>query len=130
VGAGVSIMRSGPSRWLLESMADHLVPTYVIHGDRDYAVPVKTARDAARRARGELVLVHGASHSWLLRDPETMPAIVAELLEGSLGDVIRLAMTVEGLPIDTIEETIADVERVLYVQNARGHELTPPLDFQ
>jgi pimeloyl-ACP methyl ester carboxylesterase len=130
VGAGVSIMRSGPSRWLLESMADHLVPTYIIHGDRDYAVPVKTARDAAKRARGELILVHGASHSWLLRDPETMPAIVAELLEGSLGDVIRLALTIEGLPIDTMEETIADVERTLYTQGALVHDLTPPLEFQ
>jgi pimeloyl-ACP methyl ester carboxylesterase len=130
IGAGVSIMRSGPSRWLLESMADHLVPVYVLHGDRDFAVPVKTARDAARRTRGELIMVHGASHSWLLRDPETMPAIVAELLEGSLGDVIRLALTVEGLPVDLETETIAEVERVLYRQNALIHELTPPLEFE
>ena len=129
IGAGISIMRSGPSRWLLESMADHLVPVYVVHGDRDYAVPVKTAVDAARRTRGELILVHGASHSWLLRDPETMPAIVAELLEGSLGDVIRLALAVAGAPIGT-EETIEDIERCLYAPDALVHELTPPLEFE
>ncbi|HVM53605.1 MAG TPA: alpha/beta hydrolase, partial [Acidimicrobiales bacterium] len=123
VGAAVSILRSGPSRWLLEAMADHLVPTYVIHGDRDYPVPVSTARDAARRTRGELILVHGASHSWLLRDPEAMPAIVAELLEGSLGDVIRLALAVEGAPIGT-EETIEDIERALYTPGALVHALT------
>jgi pimeloyl-ACP methyl ester carboxylesterase len=129
IGAGISIMRSGPSRWLLESMADHLVPTYVIHGDRDFAVPVKTAIDAARRTRGELIIVHGATHSWLLRDPETMPAIVAELLEGSLGDVIRLAEVIEGMPIDG-DDSIAEVERTLYRRNALIHELTPPLEFE
>lgn len=129
IGAGVSIMRSGPTRWLLESMADHLVPTYVIHGDRDFAVPVKTALDAARRARGELIVVHGATHSWLLRDPETMPAIVAELLEGSLGEVIRLAETIEGMPID-VDDSIAEIERTLYTPDALVHELTPPLEFE
>lgn len=129
IGAAVSIMRSGPSRWLLESMADHLVPVYVVHGDRDYAVPVKTAVDAARRTRGELIMVHGASHSWLLRDPETMPAIVAELLESSMGDVIRLALAVAGAPIGT-EETIEEIEACLYEPDAFVHELTPPLDFE
>jgi pimeloyl-ACP methyl ester carboxylesterase len=130
IGAGVSILRSGPSRWLLESMADHLVPVYVVHGDRDFAVPVRTAVDAARRSRGELILVHGATHSWLLRDPETMPAIVAELLEGPLGDVIRLALTVEGLPIDSETETIAEIEETLYRHDALVHHLTPPLEFE
>ena len=129
IGAAISIMRSGPSRWLLEAMGDHLVPVWVIHGDRDYPVPVSTATDAARRTRGELILVHGASHSWLLRDPEAMPAIVAELLEGSLGEVIRLGLTVEGLPVDVETETIADVERVLYQPDALVHALTPPLEF-
>ena len=59
-----------------------------------------------------------------------MPAIVAELLEGSLGDVIRLALTVEGLPVDLETETIADVERVLYEPGALVHDLTPPLEFE
>ena len=128
IGAGVSILRSGASRWLLEAMADHLVPVYVIHGDRDFAVPVKTAVDAAKRTRGELIVVHGATHSWLLRDPETMPAIVAELLESSLGDVIRLALAVEGAPIG-VDDTIEEIERALYHPGALVHSLTPPLEF-
>jgi pimeloyl-ACP methyl ester carboxylesterase len=128
IGAAISIMRSGPSRWLLESMADNLVPVYVIHGDRDYPVPVATARDAARRTRGELILVHGASHSWLLRDPEAMPAIVAELLDTSLGDVIRLALAVAGAPIG-VDDTIEEIERALYQPDALVHRLTPPLEF-
>jgi hypothetical protein len=109
-------------------MADHLVPTWVIHGDRDFAVPVKTAIDAARRSRGELIIVHGATHSWLLRDPETMPAIVAELLDESLGDVIRLALAVEGAPIG-VDDTIEEIERALYRPGALVHSLTPTLDF-
>ncbi|MEA3054847.1 MAG: hypothetical protein QOD30_279 [Actinomycetota bacterium] len=128
IGAGISILRSGPSRWLLESMADHLVPVWGVHGDRDFAVPGKTAIDAAKRSRGELIIVHGATHSWLLRDPETMPAIVAELLDESLGDVIRLALAVEGAPIG-VEDTIEEIERALYRPGALVHSLTPPLEF-
>src|SRR5437763_987337 len=56
IGAGVSILRSGPSRWMLEQLAENLVPVFVIHGDKDAAVPIQTARDAAKRARGELIV--------------------------------------------------------------------------
>jgi hypothetical protein len=91
-------------------------------------VPVKTAIDAAKRSRGELIIVHGATHSWLLRDPETMPAIVAELLDESMGDVIRLALAVEGAPIG-VEDTIEEIERALYEPGALVHGLTPPVEF-
>ena len=127
IGAGVSILRSGPSRWMLEQLAEQLVPVYVIHGDRDLPVPLDTARDAARRARGELIIVHGATHSWPLKDPETMPAIVADLLQDTLGEACRLAVTLEGLPLE--RESIADIERVLYKRKARAFDLTPELRF-
>jgi len=58
----------------------------VIHGDRDFVVPLASARDAARRTGGDLVVVKGAGHSWLLKDPETFPAIVGQLLQGRLGE--------------------------------------------
>jgi hypothetical protein len=58
-----------------------------------------------------------------------MPAIVAELLEGSLGDVIRLAMTIVGAPIGT-DDTIEQIEERLYRPGALVHELTPPLEFE
>ena len=127
LGTGVSILRSGPSRWMLEKLAEDLVPVFVIHGDRDLAVPLQTARDAAERARGELIVVHGATHSWPLKDPETMPAIVAELLTDSLGEACRLAVTLEGLPLEC--ENIEDIESVLYTPDALVLELTPELRF-
>ncbi len=80
VGPAASIIRSASSQDLLEHLESELVPTFVIHGDRDAIVPWCTARDAARRSGGQLVTVHRATHSWLLRDPETLPAIVEDLL--------------------------------------------------
>ena len=128
LGAGVSILRSGPSRWMLERLAEQLVPVFVIHGDRDLAVPLKTARDAALRARGELIVVHGASHAWLLKDPDTMPAIVADLLDDSLGEACRVAVTKEGLPLDV--EDLAEVEAVLCDRWALVAQLTPDARFE
>jgi pimeloyl-ACP methyl ester carboxylesterase len=128
VGAGISIMRSGPSSWMLDRLADQLVHVYVIHGDRDVAVPLATARDAARRAKGELIVVHGATHSWLLKDPETFPAIVGELLADTLGEACRIAVTAEGLPLD--DETIDGIESVLYEEGSLAVELTPALDLE
>jgi hypothetical protein len=61
----------------------------VVHGDLDLGVPLASARDAAARVGGELVVVHKARHSWLLKDPRAFPAIVAELLAGDFG--VRLA---------------------------------------
>ena len=127
VGAGFSILRSGPSRWMLERLAEQLVPVYVIHGDRDFPIPLQTAADAAKRARGELIVVHGATHSWPLKDPETLPAIIAELLQDSLGEACRLAVTLEGLPLDN--DSIADIEKVLCKRGALALALTPELRF-
>lgn len=116
LGAAVSIMRSGPSRWMLERLADERVPVVAVHGDRDLAVPLKTARDTALRSRGELVVVHGATHSWPLKDPETLPAIVTELLADSgLGDAVR---------------SIADPRTECYVPRARVFDLTPPVELE
>jgi hypothetical protein len=91
-------------------------------------VPIQTARDAAKRARGELIVVHNATHSWPLKDPETMPAIVADLLQDSLGEACRVAVTKEGLPLD--KEGIADIEGVLYKRRALVFDLTPELRFE
>jgi hypothetical protein len=68
---------------------------------------VRTGRAAARRAGGELVVVEGASHSWLLKDPEAMPAIVHELMKGRLGTAILRAKGRAGLDTDAAP---ADVE--------------------
>lgn len=128
LGAGVSILRSGPSRWMLERLAEQLIPVFVIHGDKDLAVPVQTAKDAARRARGELIMVHGATHSWPLKDPNTMPGIVSELLEDALGEACRLAVTREGLPLEV--EDLGQIEAVLCRPDALVFDLTPELRFE
>ena len=115
LGAAVSIVRSGPSRWMLERLADERIPVVSIHGDRDLAVPLRSARDAVARSNGELVVVHGATHSWPLKDPETLPAIMVELLaEGRLADAVRAIRT---------------PEKECYVPRAKVFELTPPVDF-
>ncbi|MCU1486063.1 MAG: hypothetical protein JWN67_2809 [Actinomycetia bacterium] len=128
LGAGISIMRSGPSRWMLERLAEQLVPVFVIHGDKDLAVPLQTAKDAAVRARGELIVVHGATHAWPLKDPDTMPAIVADLLDDSLGEACRVAVTKEGLPLDV--EDLGKVEAVLCRKGALVLDLTPEIRFE
>ena len=105
-GPAISIMRSKGSRWMLERLAEDRVPVFAIHGDRDMAVPISTARSAARRSRGELVVVHGGSHSWLLKDPESLPAIMHRLMRGRLGTAVLKAILDGGVdPNGATEET-------------------------
>jgi pimeloyl-ACP methyl ester carboxylesterase len=120
----VSILRSSPSSALLEAVAGHGVSTFVLHGDRDYAVPLSTARSAAHLAHGQLVVIHGASHSWVLKDPETLPGIVYELLGEGLGAAQRRALLHAGLVPG--EATPADVEAAFYDKGALVQRLAPP----
>ena len=123
----VSILRSGGSRWMLDRLRQERVPVFVIHGERDLIVPLHTARDTASRSRGVLVVVKGGGHSWLLKDPETLPAIVAQLLHRELGDAYRGAIAAAGLDPDVA--TTDDVEHELYEPDARVLDLSPPLEF-
>jgi pimeloyl-ACP methyl ester carboxylesterase len=133
LGPAVSILRSRGSRWMLEKLAQERVPVFVVHGDRDVVVPLATGRDAARRSRGELVVVHKASHSWLLKDPEAAPAIAAELLRGTLGRAIVETLARRGVdtagftPGSHLSDDEADaIEAALYPQGALVLDLTPP----
>lgn len=123
LGPGLSIMRSRGSRPILDELAAHDVPTFVITGDRDIVVPPCTARSAAARANGQLVTVKDAGHSWLLTDPETLPAIVSELLEDRLGLAIRRAITGAGAA------SVDELESIFYEDDAPILELTPELEF-
>ena len=96
---------------------------FAIHGDRDFAVPMATAKDAARRTRGDLVVVRGGSHSWLLKDPETMPAIMHALMRGRLGTAVLKAQLERG--VDPVDATDDEVEAALYAPDALVLELTP-----
>jgi pimeloyl-ACP methyl ester carboxylesterase len=123
LGPGVSLVRSSPSRPLLLALAGREVPVVVIHGDRDLVVPYRTARDAARDARGWLVTVHGGTHSWVLKDPGTLPAIAAELLRGPLG--LLRDDVYGGAGLDPATATPADVEDLFIPRGALVRTLAP-----
>jgi pimeloyl-ACP methyl ester carboxylesterase len=123
VGPAASILRTRGSRGILEELAEQHVATFVIHGDADVAVPFCTAESAARRAEGQLVRVRKGSHSWLLKDPETLPAIVAELLDGRLGQAIRDHLDAAGAA------DLAELDSAFYTPDAPILALTPELTF-
>jgi pimeloyl-ACP methyl ester carboxylesterase len=97
LGPGLSAVYAAASAPLLDRIASTGIPVVVVHGDWDLVVPLAAGRDAARRTAGELVVVHGATHSWLLQDPETLPAIVRELLAGDVGAACTRAILDAGL---------------------------------
>ena len=123
LGPMASILRSQSSRWMLDRLREERIPVFAIHGSRDLAVPLATAKDAARRARGDLVVVKGGSHSWLLKDPETMPGIMHQLMRGRLGTAVLKAQLERGL--DPVDATDDDVEAALYAPDALVLDLTP-----
>lgn len=123
VGPMMSILRTRSSRYALNDLHEAGVPVFALHGAWDLAVPHRTAVDAVRRTEGTLVTVDRAGHSWLLRDPETLPAIIAELLATELGDGIRTSLRSAGLRKK--QPTMEDIERVCYEAEARVFFLAP-----
>jgi pimeloyl-ACP methyl ester carboxylesterase len=123
LGPTISLVRSRRSGPMLEVLADERVPVVVIHGDRDLAVPYRTAVDAARQANGTLVTIRGGTHSWVLKDPETLPAIIAELLDGPLARVRAAALGAAGLSPGASFDAIEDA---FLGPHAWVRRLTPP----
>jgi pimeloyl-ACP methyl ester carboxylesterase len=123
LGPMITILRSRSSRYALDELARHDVPVFVLHGSLDLAVPHRTARDTAARTDGVLVTIQNAGHSWILRDPETLPAIVAELLSEELGDGIRRSL--RGAGVRAKYPTLDDVEAVCYRSGAAVLDLAP-----
>jgi pimeloyl-ACP methyl ester carboxylesterase len=124
-GPGISILRSKSSRWMLEKLGKEGVPVVAIHGDRDVVVPLSTARSAAKLSKGMVVVVEGGRHSWLLKDPETLPAILRELFDSPLGrasrqrDYARLGLGPE--------PGLDEIEAAFYDEDAPILALTPEL---
>jgi hypothetical protein len=123
----LSVLRSPGSREMLDDLGRAGVPVIVLHGDHDFVVPLASARDAARRTGGDLVVVRGGTHSWLLKDPEMFPAIMGELLRGRLGDAYEAALVNAGL--DPGAATTAEIEDAFYTPGARVRALTPELVY-
>lgn len=127
LGPAISLIRSEGTADMLEALGDNKVPVVVIHGDRDIAVPYKTAVDAARRAQGTLVTIKGGTHSWVLKDPETLPAVIHQLLDGPLARVRAAAMGAAGLMPGA---TPAQIEDAFLGPHAWVRRLTPPMQFR
>jgi hypothetical protein len=85
-------------------------------------VPIATAQDAAAQAGAHLVEIHGAGHSWVLEDPETLRSLVAELLGDGLGRACRGAMSDAGLDPGSV--SMAEVEQAFYEPDAPLLRLT------
>ncbi|HEY1118350.1 MAG TPA: alpha/beta hydrolase [Acidimicrobiales bacterium] len=112
---------------MLQRLAQEQIPVVAVHGTRDFAVPLQTSKDAARRANGQFVVIEGANHCWPLRDPETLPAIVSDLLHGPFGEAYREAVRDRGLDPDLA--TLDDVEEAFYAAGAPIRAMTPRSDF-
>jgi pimeloyl-ACP methyl ester carboxylesterase len=123
----LSVLRSPPSRDILARLREEGVPVVILHGDRDFVVPLAAARDAARRCGAELVVVKGGTHSWLLKDPETFPSIFGQLLQGRLGQAYEEA--VAGAGLDPGSATTDMIEDALYHPDAPVRALTPELAY-
>lgn len=122
LGPVASILRTRASRTALDKIRDNEVPVFVLHGAWDMAVPHKTGVDTVKRTEGVLVTVRRAGHSWILRDPETLPSIVSGLLSEELGEAIRRGLAKAGLRRK--KPTIEQIEKVCYAENARVFSLT------
>lgn len=125
-GPMISILRSRSSRYALDTLADHRVPVFVLHGDRDIPVPYRTAQETAHRTGGTLVTVEGAGHSWILKDPETLPGIMADLLKGPLGEVCSQGLRRAG--VRRRSPSVEAIEAACYEPDARILSLTPLSD--
>jgi pimeloyl-ACP methyl ester carboxylesterase len=78
-------MRAQGSIETLRSLGDAGVPVVVLQGDRDLTIWYPNARQAAEAAGGTLVRIEKGLHSWLLEDADSLPAVIASLLDGVLG---------------------------------------------
>ncbi|CAN5889115.1 alpha/beta hydrolase [soil metagenome] len=126
-GPGVSILRSRSSKWMLQKLRRAGVPVVAIHGDRDIVVPLSTARSAAQLAGGLVVVVEGGTHSWLLKDPETLPAILREMFEHPQALAARARDFAElGLAPDA---SVEEIEAAVYDEGALVLDLTPDIDL-
>jgi hypothetical protein len=67
--------------------------------------------------------VKGATHSWLLKDPETMPGIVFELMKGELGTAVLRARLKAG--IDSDDRGDVDRSPAFYTEDSLAVAITP-----
>ncbi len=85
-GATVAaILRSPASTGALDKVRAARVPAVVVHGERDRLVSASAARSTARSLDASFVRIARVGHSWMIRDPDALPTIMAAVLEGPFG---------------------------------------------
>ena len=89
-GATLSaVLRAPASTDALEVVRSAHVPAVVVHGERDRLVSVAAARSTARRLDASFVRIARVGHSWMIRDPDALPTIMAAVLEGPFGSALE-----------------------------------------
>ena len=74
-----------------------------------------------------MVVVEGGRHSWLLKDPETLPAILRELFESDQAQADRARdFAAMGLAPDA---SLDEIEAAFYEPDAPILDLTPEIDL-
>lgn len=122
-----ALVRASDSVSALRHLAGSGVTSVVISGERDRPVPLDGARSVAAILGSRLVVVERAGHSWLLQDPETLPAIVASLLTEELGDAWSAG--VEAVGLDPLTANLAEIEETMTGRNSLLGLIAPPLEF-
>jgi len=122
-----ALIGAEPSDRLLKSLAAARIPAVVIHGSLDRPLPLAGARQAAATLGADLVVVEGARHSWLLSDPETLPSIFGQLLQGRLGDAWTAA--VKGAGLDPAAATLDQIETAMLVPDSLAAHLSNRVEF-
>ncbi len=80
-----AILRAPASTHALDAVRAAHVPAVVVHGEHDRLVPAAAARSTARRLDASFVRVARVGHSWMIRDPDALPTIMAAVLDGPFG---------------------------------------------
>jgi hypothetical protein len=74
-----------------------------------------------------MVVVEGGRHSWLLSDPETLPAIVGHLLRGGLGDAWARGVAQAGL--NPAVATLPEIQSAMLAPESMAAYLARPVEF-
>ncbi len=122
-----ALIGAEPSEPLLKTLAASRLPAVVIHGSLDRPLPLDGARRAAATLGADLVVVDGARHSWLLSDPETLPDVFGQLLQGRLGDAWTAA--VQGAGLDPAAASLDQIEAAMLVPNSLAAHLSNRVEF-
>jgi pimeloyl-ACP methyl ester carboxylesterase len=127
LGPAISLIRSQGTTGMLEALGDNKVPVVVIHGDRDIAVPYRTAVDAARRRRAPSSRSRAAPTRGSSRTPRPCPPSSPSCSTGPSPGCGRAAMGAAGPHAGA---TAAQIEDAFLGPHAWVRRLTPPTQFR